>query len=197
MYSHSEQKIATSKPPPPSSPHPQSIIATQSTQAPSALASPSTLAPNLSNPSSPDANAVVIQHLHYSLPFVAGRQELCLRHCVQKVFISSFYGEFTIYDAQNRVLGKSKDSKLSFMKNDLKTDIVGVWYDAMALQNEFSTLQHSYKVLDPGLFFNFGNVLIEFEKAPEANNNRVYPHIPIFFNVTNVWNATKSELLFK
>ena len=97
MNTFQDQKNYLSKPPPPAGPPPSSTLSL----------------PPVPQPADP--NSVVIQHLYYTLPFVAGRQELCLRHCVQKVFISSFYGDFTIYDAQNRVLGKSKDSKLSFM----------------------------------------------------------------------------------
>jgi hypothetical protein len=147
----------------------------------------------------PNVCGVVIEHLHCTVPFLAGKQDLMLRHCVHKVFVSPFYGEFTIYDQTGRTLGRSKDSKLSFVKEDLQTECAQVWYDAMAtLQGqEHQVLRTKYHVLDPGLFFHFGTVSIEFDQAPAVDSNKVYRHIPVFFNITNVWNPQKKETLFR
>lgn len=148
-------------------------------------------------PLGPPPSSVVIQHLSHTLLYMAGKQELPLRHCVQKVFISSFYGEFNIYDASGRLLGKSKDSKLSFMKDDLQTEVAKVLFDAMSCQSEYSTLRTKYSVKDPGMCFGFGNILIEFEDAPPVDNVRTFDHIPVFYNITNVYMHGKKETLFK
>jgi len=142
-------------------------------------------------------SSVVIQHLSNTLLYMAGKQELPLRHCIQKVFISSFYGEFSIYDPSGRLLGKSKDSKLSFMKDDLQTEVAKVLFDAMSIQNEYTTLKTKYNVKDPGMCFGFGNILIEFEDAPPVDNVRAFDHIPVFYNITNVYVHGKKETLFK
>jgi hypothetical protein len=150
-----------------------------------------------SSSSSNNSFEVVVQHLHCDLPFVSGKQELCLRHCVSKVFISSFYGDFSIYDQSGRLLGKSKESKLSLFKTDLQTEACKVWYDSSSLVGEHDVLRNQYKVKDPGMYFNFGNVFIEFENAPEPRTDKVYPHIPIFYNITNVWFNQEKRVLFK
>ena len=141
-------------------------------------------------------STVVVQHLYYELPYIAGKQELCLRHCVSKVFISSFYGEFSIYDKSGRLLGKSKESKIHFLKPELQTEACKVWYDSGSIVGEYETLKNQYKVKDPGMFFNFGNVLIEFENAPEPRTDKVYSHMPVFFNVTNIWLNHEKRVFF-
>ena len=116
---------------------------------------------------------------------------------MQKVFVSAFYGEFSLYDVAGRLMAKSSSSKCSFLKADLQTECAQIWYDATKIQHEHEILRQNYKVIDPGLYFNFGNVFIEFHDAPDWDNQRVYAHIPIFFNITNVWQPTKKEVLFR
>jgi hypothetical protein len=142
-------------------------------------------------------NSVVIQHLSCTVPFMAGKHPINLKHCVQKIFTSSFYGPFTIYDPSGRILGKSKDSKISFFKEDLQTECARVWYDAFCLHPEYDALKCTYNVKDPGLCFGFGEVNIEFEEAPPIEKDMKYLHIPVFFNITNVWLPRQKETLFK
>jgi len=136
------------------------------------------------------------QHLYDSVPFLKGQQPLHLVHCVQKVFVSSCYGEFSIYDKSGRLLGKSQKHELSFLKKDLTTECARVWYDAYSIQGEGDVLRTTHRVPDPGLFFGFGDVSIEFEDAPEIDCNYVFLHIPIFFNVTNVWDSSKKMVVY-
>ena len=116
---------------------------------------------------------------------------------MQKVFISPFYGEFNIYDKSHRFLGKSKNSELSFLKPDLSTECAKVWHDAFSFQGESATLMSKHKVQDPGLYFAFGDVFFEFEDAPDSNTKQTYWHIPVFFNVTNLWDINQKQILFK
>jgi len=140
---------------------------------------------------------VVTQHLYDTLVYIKGKQSFGLYHCVQKVFISPFYGEFNIYDKSHRFLGKSKNSELSFLKPDLSTECAKVWHDAFSFQGESATLMSKHKVQDPGLYFAFGDVFFEFEDAPDSNTKQTYWHIPVFFNVTNLWDINQKQILFK
>ena len=152
---------------------------------------------------------VVTQYLYETLPYIRGRQPLRLYHCVQKVFLAPFYGEFSIYDKSGRLLGRSlprasaestgpsQPQEVSFLKRELQTECAQVWYDAYVLQGEGAVLTQQYHVEDPGLFFGFGDVYIEFEQAPAADTSQVYPHIPLFFHTTNVWDPLKKTLLFR
>ena len=83
------------------------------------------------------------------------------------------------------------------MKKDLTTECARVWHDAYSLQGEGSILTSTYHVSDPGLYFGFGDVFIEFDDAPDVNTQQVYWHIPVFFNVSNVWDTCKKVILFK
>lgn len=138
----------------------------------------------------------VIQHKHCDVLFHKDRQQINLNRCVQKVFLSPFYGEFSIFDKQGRLLGKSKESKLSFLQDDLQTECAKVTYDVMKLQNEYKTLRNTFKVQDPGLYFNFAEVFIEFHNAYDLDNKRTFHYIPVFYNVTNVWKPSDKELMF-
>lgn len=147
-------------------------------------------------PTKLDSFTTFTQHLYDSVPFLKGQQPLHLVHCVQKVFVSSCYGEFSIYDKSGRLLGKSQKHELSFFEKDLTTECARVWYDAYSIQGEGDVLRTTYRVPDPGLFFGFGDVSIEFEDAPEIDCNSVFLHIPIFFNVTNVWDSSKKMVVY-
>ena len=144
----------------------------------------------------PNPESVVTQHLTYTVPFYDERQDLELHHCVQKMFVSSFYGNFKVYDKADRLIGTSENSKLSFLQKDLQTEAARVWYDAMCLAPEYKKLTQDYKVKEPALCFNFGTVSVEFIDAPAMEADRVTFHIPVFFNVTNVWDNEKKRLKF-
>jgi len=75
---------------------------------------------------------IVLEHRVTETMFEKKLQPLTLSRCVQKVFISKFYGEFSIYDQSNRLLGESKDSMILFNKSALQTDVSKVWYEAIA-----------------------------------------------------------------
>ena len=139
---------------------------------------------------------VVIQHLHHDLPFISGKQELSLRHCVTKIFISKFYGEFSIYDESGRLLGTSKDSKLMLYKDNLTTEVSKIWYDVGCLENEYITLKTKYQVKDPGIFFKNGKILFEFDSAPKPATDKTFYHVPVFYNITNVWIHKDQHTLF-
>ena len=151
----------------------------------------------LTNTKTVPEHSVVTQHLYDTLVYIKGKQPFGLYHCVQKVFISPFYGEFNIYDKSHRFLGKSKNSELSFLKPDLSTECAKVWHDAFSFQGESATLMSKHKVQDPGLYFAFGDVFFEFEDAPDSNTKQTYWHIPVFFNVTNLWDINQKQILFK
>lgn len=142
-------------------------------------------------------HTVITQHLYDTATYIKGKQPLQLCHCVQKVFISPFYGEFSIYDKSDRLIGKSKNGELSFLKPDLNTECAKVWHDAFSFQGESDVLLTKYKVKDPGMYFAFGDVFFDFEDAPESDTSRTYWHIPVFFNVTNLWDTTKKQIFFK
>lgn len=150
------------------------------------------------------SSQVVTQYVFETLPFLRGRQPLRLYHCVQRVFLAPFYGEFSLYDKSGRLLGRSvmqpdgpPRQEVSLLRKDLQTECAQVWYDAYVLQGEGAILTQQYHIEDPGLFFGFGEIFIEFEQAPDVGTTQVYPHIPLYFHTTNVWDPVKKTLLFQ
>jgi hypothetical protein len=144
-----------------------------------------------------DPESVVSQHKFIEIMYENTPQELYLSRCVQKVFISKFYGSFTIFDQSGRELGKSKNGTLCFNESKLQTEAAKVWYEAISdYSDEYKELKKR-GVKDIGLCFTCMNdVTIQFHDAPvgEDDPSRVFYHIPVYYTVHNIWNSETKML---
>ena len=151
------------------------------------------------DPPMKDPEAVVIQHKFTQVMYEKSPQPLYLSRCVQKVFISGFYGQFTIYDQSGRELGTSKNGTLYFAKSKLQTEAASVWYEALAgYSDEYKDLIKR-NVMNVGLNFSLlSDITILFHDAPDGNEepNRTFNHIPVYYSVHNVWNSETKKLLY-
>ena len=162
----------------------------------------STPQPKNNNTTTPDSKEdqtpkVVTQHLTTSIAYHNEKQELCLSHCVQRMYISPYYGEFKLYDGSERLLCTSEGGKLNLLKKDLKERDAQVWHDARSLCNESSEIRQEYRVVDPGLDCNNVPLLIRLVDAPPFSADRgAIIHLPVFYNVTNVWDPQAKKLKY-
>jgi len=141
--------------------------------------------------------SVVVEHQTCKVMYHNEKQIIPLSKCVQKIFLSPFYGEFKLYDKADRLLGESKNSQLSFLEKDLQTEVAQVWYHATSLCREFKLLKEKYHVADPGLCFTqMDEVYLQFCHGKSMEQNQVIRHIPVFFNVTNIWESGTKECLY-
>lgn len=150
------------------------------------------------NEEKPDPKKVVIEHRVTDVMYEKAPQELFLTRCVKTVFVSKFYGPFSIYDQSNRLLGKSKDGSISFTSKTLQTEAAKVWHESIAgYSNEYQLLKS--KVDQPGLCFShIEGVTIRFDDAPsvEENTSRRFFHIPVFYTVHNIWDSETKTLMY-
>jgi hypothetical protein len=140
---------------------------------------------------------VVTQHLAGTIVYHDEKQDLYLSHCVQRVYISSYYGEFELYDGSGRMLCKSTKGRLHLLKKDLKDDAIQVWHDARSLCPESTQIRQEFQVKDPGLDCNNVPLFIRLVDAPPYTSERgAIIHIPVFYNVTNVWDPVAKKLRY-
>jgi hypothetical protein len=141
-------------------------------------------------------NKVVTQTVCTRVNFNDDVQEIRFIGCVQKIYVSIYYGEFELYDSSNRLLGKSTKSKLSCIKINLQTEASRVWYDAVCITcKQYKDLKDKYNVSDPGLSFNnTSKIYIKFLQS--LHQPMKYYTIPVFYTVTNVWNDQDKILLY-
>lgn len=138
----------------------------------------------------------VLEHRCFKIPYHNEKQEIPLVRCVQKLFISTFLGEFKIFDNKGKLLGESVGSKISFKEKDLQTEPAEVWYHATSLSDEFKNIQEKYDN-DPGLCFsNTDKIFLQFLNGKSLEQDAIIMHVPVFFNVSNIWCKEKRLLMF-
>ena len=140
----------------------------------------------------------VIQYCVTDILYEKKRQKIKLYGCVTKMFTSSFYGEYSIYDKENRLLGISKNGIISWLREDLQTEEAKVWYDCIAgISEMYKTLQEN--VDDAGMgFTHIQDIYIEFDDAPSFDDepNRRFDHIHIIYICNNIWNRNKKSVIY-
>jgi hypothetical protein len=143
----------------------------------------------------------VIQIKVADVLYEKAKQQLYISGCVKSLTIAPFYGEYTLYDKENRLIGTSKKGVISFLHEDLQTNEARVWYDAIAgFSKQYRELK---KVLDdPGMdFTHITSVFLEFLDAPSAIENgkavdSVFSHVHAIYHVNNFWNIKKKILKY-
>lgn len=143
-----------------------------------------------------EQHSVVTETVCTKIYFNDDIQEIKFLGCVQKIYISTFYGNFELYDGSNRLLGTSTKGKIAFTKKDLQTEAAQVWYDAVSITSKpYKELNEIYLVNDPGLAFNnTSKIYIKF--LDSIKQPMKYFTIPVFYTVTNVWNDKDKCLLY-
>jgi len=146
-----------------------------------------------------DPIEVVLEFRVTDVMYEKAPQELFLARCVKSIFISKFYGPFSIYDPSGRLLGTSNDGSIPFNGKALQTEEAKIWFESIAgYSEEYKFLKD--KVDDLGLCFShIDGVTIRFEDAPaiEDDSGRRFFHIPVFYTVHNAWNTETKTLVYQ
>ena len=141
-------------------------------------------------------NKVVTQTVCTKVGFNDDVQEIRFIGCVQKIYVSVYYGEFELYDSSDRLLGTSSKSKFLCTKSNLQTEASRVWYDAVCITcKQYKDLKDKYNVSDPGISFN-NTCKIYIKFLHSLRKPMKYYTIPVFYTVTNVWNDQSKLLLY-
>lgn len=142
----------------------------------------------------------VVQYCVCDVLYERKKQKIKLHGCVTTMFASIFYGEYSIYDEKDRLLGTSNNGTFSWMRKDLQTEEAKVWYDCISnVDEQYKTLYNMLQ-FDPGFGFkHMSDIYIEFHDAPDAEKepDRIFDHIHIIYTSNNIWNQNKKEIIYK
>lgn len=133
-----------------------------------------------------------------SAPFGNDKYELeSVCGCITSVAVDEHYGEFNLYDADKRLIGKSVDSKISLAAKDSQTEVAKIWHRTISkssrlyakIQDVGNTPEYKF---DPGLDeMCIGPLHIEFIDSPKEKTQ--FFHISVFVKVSKIWNVEECE----
>ena len=125
------------------------------------------------------------------LPYAHEQQEIILDGCVTSLQIDCHFGEFELYRGE-RLIGKSKLSKLFLRVADLETETAKIWYTTLAQTSKlYDFYKTAHKVDEPGMDMSgpIRPLSVVFINAPNMDEARDrIMHIPIICRATSVWN---------
>lgn len=111
-------------------------------------------------------------------------QEILSEHCVRRIKIDDFYGEFQLLGSNGTILGQSKNGVLSLLKKDIQNETTRLVHNLMCENSEnYRCLSSHYGVGDPGMDFKFIKpTKIQFLDAPKSAER--IPHIKVQLKVS-------------